>query len=59
MRRLEKVSPPFEGGVAGIIDYLMFTEFFPGRGGWFNWTWRRFPLGIPNNTEDGNRDKYL
>ena len=27
------VSPPFEGGVAGTIDYLMFTRFFP-RPGW-------------------------
>jgi len=26
MRRLAKVSPPFEGGVAGTIDYLIFTK---------------------------------
>jgi hypothetical protein len=30
---LEKVSPPFEGGVAGTIDYLIFTKFIP-RPGW-------------------------
>ena len=23
-----KVSPPFEGGVAGTIDYLTFTRFY-------------------------------
>jgi len=28
-----KVSPPFEGGVAGRIDYLIFTKFF-SRPGW-------------------------
>jgi len=28
-----KVSPPFEGGVAGTIDYLIFTKFF-SRPGW-------------------------
>ena len=33
MNRLEKVSPPFEGGVAGTIDYLIFTNHFP-RPGW-------------------------
>jgi hypothetical protein len=27
---LDKVSPPFEGGVAGMIDYLIFTKvYFP------------------------------
>jgi hypothetical protein len=25
----KKVSPPFEGGVAGTIDYLMFIMLFP------------------------------
>jgi hypothetical protein len=26
----KKVSPPFEGGVVGTIDYLIYTEFsFP------------------------------
>jgi hypothetical protein len=33
IRRLEKVSPPFEGGVAGTIDYLMFTILI-SRPGW-------------------------
>jgi hypothetical protein len=33
IRRLEKVSPPFEGGVAGAIDYLVITKFIP-RPGW-------------------------
>jgi hypothetical protein len=33
MQRLQKVSPPFEGGVAGTIDYLMFTKFI-SRPGW-------------------------
>ena len=33
MQRLQKVSPPFEGGVAGAIDYLMFTSFI-SRPGW-------------------------
>jgi very-short-patch-repair endonuclease len=28
-----KVSPPFEGGVAGTIDYLIFTKFV-SRPGW-------------------------
>jgi hypothetical protein len=31
--RMEKVSPPFQGGVAGIPDYLMFTKFI-SRPGW-------------------------
>ena len=31
--RLEKVSPPLKGGVAGRIDYLTFTRFIP-RLGW-------------------------
>jgi hypothetical protein len=30
---LEKVSPPFEGGVAGMIDHLIFTKFI-SRPGW-------------------------
>ena len=30
---VDKVSPPFEGGVAGTIDYLIFTRFIP-RPGW-------------------------
>jgi len=29
----EKVSPPFEGGVAGTIDYLIFTKLI-SRPGW-------------------------
>ena len=29
----EKVSPPFEGGVAGTTDYLIFTKFI-SRPGW-------------------------
>jgi len=33
IRRFEKVSPPFEGGVAGAIDYLTFTKSIP-RPGW-------------------------
>ena len=33
IRRLEEVSPPFEGGVAGAIDYLIFTKSIP-RPGW-------------------------
>ena len=32
IRRLEKVSPPFEGGVAGAIDYLIFTKSIPPAG---------------------------
>jgi len=24
----KKVSPPFEGGVVGTIDYLIYTEFY-------------------------------
>jgi hypothetical protein len=31
-RRLENVSPPFEGGVAGTVDYLIFTMFIPRPG---------------------------
>jgi hypothetical protein len=31
--KVKKVSPPFEGGVAGTIDYMIVTRFFPGRGG--------------------------
>jgi very-short-patch-repair endonuclease len=27
MQRLQEVSPPFKGGVAGTIDYLIFTRF--------------------------------
>jgi hypothetical protein len=30
---LEKVSPPFEGGVAGTTDYLIITRFI-SRPGW-------------------------
>jgi len=30
---LEKVSPPFEGGVAGIADYQIYTIFI-SRPGW-------------------------
>jgi hypothetical protein len=33
IQKVKKVSPPFEGGVAGIIDYLIVTGLFPGRGG--------------------------
>jgi hypothetical protein len=33
MGRLEKVSPPFKGGVAGTIDYLNFTMYI-SRPGW-------------------------
>jgi hypothetical protein len=33
IKRLEKVSPPFEGGVAGTVDYLIFTMFI-SRSGW-------------------------
>ena len=33
MQSLQKVSPPFEGGVAGTIDYLIFTKFI-SRPGW-------------------------
>jgi hypothetical protein len=29
----KKVSPPFEGGVVGTIDYHTYTVFFPDRGG--------------------------
>jgi hypothetical protein len=28
-----KVSPPFEGGVVGMIDYHVFRELIPDRGG--------------------------
>ncbi|HBQ82897.1 MAG TPA: hypothetical protein DD745_08455 [Bacteroidales bacterium] len=31
--RIEEVSPPFEGGVAGMIDDLTFTRFI-SRPGW-------------------------
>jgi len=30
---IKKVSPPFEGGVAGTIDYLIFTSLI-SRPGW-------------------------
>jgi hypothetical protein len=30
---IAKVSPPFEGGVAGTTDYQIVTDLFPGRGG--------------------------
>ena len=30
---LEKVSPPFEGGVAGTTDYMIVTRFI-SRPGW-------------------------
>jgi hypothetical protein len=33
MRRFEQVSPPFEGGVAGTLDYLIFINFI-SRPGW-------------------------
>jgi very-short-patch-repair endonuclease len=58
---LEKVSPPFEGGVAGTIDYLIFTRFI-SRPGWLIYS---FELdGDPHGEyhkiqEDENRDKYL
>jgi hypothetical protein len=29
----KKVSPPFEGGVVGTIDYLIYRNLFPDRGG--------------------------
>jgi hypothetical protein len=29
----DTVSPPFEGGVAGIADFEMFIILLPGRGG--------------------------
>jgi hypothetical protein len=30
----KKISPPFQGGVAGTIDYQIFTAIlFPDRGG--------------------------
>jgi hypothetical protein len=29
----KKVSPPFEGGVVGTIDYLIYSILFPDRGG--------------------------
>jgi hypothetical protein len=28
-----RVSPPFEGGVVGMIDYQKYTDFYP-RPGW-------------------------
>jgi hypothetical protein len=33
LQELDKVSPPFEGGVAGIADYLIYTMFI-SRPGW-------------------------
>jgi hypothetical protein len=33
IQALEKVSPPFEGGVAGIVDYQIFTTLI-SRPGW-------------------------
>jgi hypothetical protein len=33
MMGIEKISPPFKGGVAGMLDYLMFTKF-NSRPGW-------------------------
>jgi hypothetical protein len=33
IKEIKKVSPPFEGGVAGIIDYMIVTALFPGQGG--------------------------
>jgi hypothetical protein len=33
MRKLVKLSPPFEGGVAGTIDYQVYISFI-SRPGW-------------------------
>jgi hypothetical protein len=33
MQNIQKLSPPFEGGVAGTIDYLPFTKLI-SRPGW-------------------------
>jgi hypothetical protein len=41
----EKVSPPFEGGVAGAIDYLTYTRLIT-RPGWLI----LFDLKITHNT---------
>jgi hypothetical protein len=32
-----KVSPPFEGGVVGMVDYLIYTVFY-------------FPTGVVDST---------
>jgi hypothetical protein len=33
MKKIVYKDEPFEGGVAGTIDYLIVTGLFPGRGG--------------------------
>jgi very-short-patch-repair endonuclease len=59
MRRLEKVSPPFEGGVAGTIDYLIFTRSI-SRPGWLILSLDGYHHGEYHNIQkDENWDKYL
>ena len=57
--RLERVSPPFEGGVAGTIDYLIFTSLI-SRPGWLIYSLDGDPHGEYHKIQkDENRDKYL
>jgi very-short-patch-repair endonuclease len=52
-------SPPFEGGVAGTLDYLIFTSFI-SRPGWLIYSLDGDPYGEYHKIQkDENRDKYL
>ena len=52
-------SPPFEGGVAGTLDYLIFTSFI-SRPGWLIYSLDGDPHGEYHKIQkDENRDKYL
>jgi len=44
---IEKISPPFKGGVAGTIDYLNFTRF-TSRSGWLIYSFFTF-ISMKNN----------
>jgi hypothetical protein len=48
-------SPPFEGGVAGTIDYLIFTKVFPRPG----WLILFFLLVNLRETRTSSTDKIL
>jgi very-short-patch-repair endonuclease len=52
-------SPPFEGGVAGTLDYLTFTSLI-SRPGWLIYPLDGYPHGEYHKIQkDENRDKYL
>jgi hypothetical protein len=46
--RSEKISPPFEGGVAGTIDYLIVTRLI-SRPGWLIYSFLSTFIYIINN----------